>query len=437
VASGQTGWVTSSDDLAPAPARRGPGPLDGVVVLDFTRVLSGPHCGRELADLGAEVIKVEPPEGDLTRYGFPRANSLATYFVQQNVGKAAVSVDLERPGAVSLLQRLAATVDVVLENFRPGVMDRFGLGYGHLAPSNPGLVYASISGFGQSGPWRDRRAYAAVIQAESGMTRTQIESHRRRGVELPYVNDEFSHADVYTSLEAALAICAALYRRSITSRGQYIDISMLDTMLAVNEHLHDQLWDRPVPTGVVRSYQPGDYVVLTVADGTSVTVSGHPVEPGTFERFAGAMGRPDVAEVDSRFATPADRLANLELWCSMLQAWAATFTDAAAIEAVCAAHGLAMGVLRTVREVARSEWSRQRHSVMTVTDRGQGTVAVPNGPWRFSESDTGVRGMARYRGEDNREVFGRRLGLDPAELDRLEADGILSSRVPPTQTPPG
>ena len=121
--------MSNSFGLPAAPATRGPGPLDGVVVLDFSRVLSGPHCARVLADLGADVIKIEPPEGDMTRYSYPRVNSIATYYAQQNIGKRAISLDLKKPEAVALLHRLAERADVVLENFRPGVMDRSGLGY--------------------------------------------------------------------------------------------------------------------------------------------------------------------------------------------------------------------------------------------------------------------------------------------------------------------
>jgi len=235
---------------------------------------------------------------------------------------------------------------------------------------------------------------------------------------------------VYTGLEAALAICAALYRRSVTGAGQHIDISMLETMLMVNEHVQDHLHDGPVTPGLVRSYQPGDYLVLRVADGTAVTVSGHPAEAGMFERLAAAMGRPALAAEDARFTDPPSRLSHLADLEHLVETWAATYPDAASIERVFAANGIAMGVLRTVREVAGSEWAREREAVLAASDRGEGTVAVPNAPWTFSADDAGVRGVPRYRGEDNREVFGQLLGLSAEELDRLESAGVLVSRVP-------
>ena len=416
--------------LPTAPATRGPGPLDGVVVLDFSRVLSGPHCARALADLGADVIKIEPPEGDMTRYSYPRVNSIATYFAQQNIGKRAISLDLKKPEAVALLHKLAERADVVLENFRPGVMDRSGLGYAQLSAINPRIVYASISGFGQTGPWKGRRAYAAVIQAESGFTRSQIEAQRRRNPEFPYVTDEHSHGDVYTSLEAAIAICAALFRRSVTGKGQHVDISMLDTMLSVNEHLQSDLYDGEVPTGYVRSYQPGDYAVLTVGNGRNVIVTGHPAENGTFDNYAKAMGRPNLAQEDERFANPPARLAHLAELYELVQQWASTFPDPDALEAVFEQHGLAMGTLRTTREVADSEWSHDRGAVMAVSDRGGGEILVPNAPWRFSDADAGVRGIPKYRGEDNREVLRDLLELNDEELAGLEERGVLLSRVP-------
>ncbi|HWC69372.1 MAG TPA: CaiB/BaiF CoA-transferase family protein, partial [Acidimicrobiales bacterium] len=252
--------------------QRGPGPLDGIRVVDFSRVLSGPHCGRVLVDLGADVIKVEPPEGDLTRYSWPRVHSIASYFTQQNCGKRNVSVDLRRPEGVTLLRRLVERSDVVLENFRPGVMDRIGLGYASLAAGNPRLVYCSITGYGQEGPWADRRAYAAVVGAESGFTWLQGEA---RGGQ--FANDPMSHGDVYAALEAAIAILAALHQRDRTGAGQRVDVSMTGSLLAINEHAHWLLQERAAE-GVVASFAPGDYPVLTTADGRDVVVSGHPAE---------------------------------------------------------------------------------------------------------------------------------------------------------------
>ena len=410
--------------MAPVePVRRGPGPLSGVRVLDFSRVLSGPHCGRMLADMGADVIKVEPPEGDMTRYSFPRVNSIATYFTQQNCGKRNISLDLRQPRAVEILRELARRSHVVLENFRPGVMDRMGLGYETLAAEHPDLVYASLTGYGSTGPWAHRRAYAPVVGAESGLTWLQGEA--RGG---SYANDPISHGDVYPAIECLAGILAALYQRERTGRGQHVEVSMTATLLSINEHVHWELADTPAD-GFVASFQPGDFPVFTVGDGQSVVVSGHPAERGTFERYARAVGRPELID-DDRFGDVASRLQRLAELRDELHVGATTFPSPAELEASLAEEGLAMGVLRTVREVADSEWARERGAIVDVPDRGGGRVRIPNSPWHFSQADVGVRGQPAYRGEHNREVLGSLCELTDAELDQLEADGVLSSRLP-------
>ena len=399
-------------------------PLDGVRVLDFTRVLAGPHATRMLCDLGAEVIKVEPPVGDLTRFGQPRLNSLATYFIQQNVGKLNVSLNFDDERAIDIAKQLADRCDVVIENFRPGVMQRLGLGYEALSARNPRLVYASISGYGATGPWVDRRAYAPVVNAEAGLTKHQGDA---RGGE--YANDPFSHGDVYTGMETAAAILAALLQRERTGRGQYIDVSMAETLLYVNEHAHDQLWQGDVPDDWIRSFQPADYPVLTTNDGSVVVVSGHPASKTNFAWFCAAMGRDDLQN-DPRFADVPSRLAHLDDFAKILQEWASTVANADEIERIFAAHGLATGRLRSVAELADTDWARQRGAITEVSDRGGGTVRIPQSPWKFSDADVRVRGEPKYRGEDNARVLRDILGMDEADIERLARDGVTSSHGP-------
>ena len=406
------------------PSASANGPLHGVRVLDLTRVLSGPHATRMLADLGAQVIKLEPPDGDLTRFSAPRVGSMPTYFLQQNAGKASLSLDLSHPDGAALLRQVVAHCDVVVENFRPGVMDRLGLGPDALRATNPRLIYASISGYGATGPWRHRRAYAPVIGAESGMTRAQADG---RGGEV--VNDPHSHADVYTAMECATAILAALYQREHTGRGQWIDVSMAETMLYVNEHVHDHLYDGPVNPNWIRSFQPHQYPVLTVADGTTMVVSGHPAERGTFDRFVAAMGRTDLVD-DPRFADVPARLAHLDDLMTSMRQWAAALPDAATLEALLDAQGLAAGVVRTVRDLADSDWAQQRGSIARVDDRRGGTVRVPAPPWRFSDASVGDYRGPRFRGEDNHAVLRDLLGVDDDTLADLDARGVLSQRLP-------
>ena len=397
-------------------------------MLDLTRVLAGPHAGRMLCDLGADVIKVEPPEGDITRTTWPRVNSISSYFAQQNTGKRCVSLDLDHEQGRELLRRLADQCDVVLENFRPGVMDRLGIGWDVLRARNPRLILASASGYGQTGPWVHRRAYAPVVGAESGFTMAQGDA---RGGQ--YANDAHSHADVYTALELAASVLAALYQRERTGLGDRIDVSMAETMLYVNEHAHDHLWNDDVPDGVIRSFRPMDYPVLTAANGESVVISGHPAENKTFDYYMLSIGRPDLID-DPRMADSGGRLEHLNSIFAALDEWASTMPDAQSIEDAMSKHQLAVGKLRSVREVCDTDWAEARTVVTEVPDRGEGTIRVPSPPWRFAGSDIGLRGEPRYRGEDNRAVLSELLGLDDDELDSLEQQGVLTSRIPKGRT---
>lgn len=399
-------------------------PLDGVRVLDFTRVLSGPHATRMLCDLGADVIKVEQPSGDLTRFSSPRVNSNATYFIQQNVGKRNISLDLSNPEAVALVIKLVEKCDVIIENFRPGVMKRMGLDQTTLRAVNPKIIYASITGYGNTGPWTDRRAYAPVVNAEMGLTKHQGDA---RGGE--YANDPFSHGDVYTAVECAAAILAALYQRQQTNVGQYIDLSMAQTLLYVNEHVHDALWDQPVSPDAIRSFRPQDYPVLTTKDGVTAVVSGHPAERGTFDYFVAAMQAPELLE-DSRFKTVETRLANFKQLMEIIKLWASTVPTVDELENRLAKHKLAMGRLRSVSEVAQTDWAKERNAFVEISDRGTGKVKLPNSPWIFSGSDTSTRGVAKYRGEDNAEVFSELLGLSETQIEDLYQRDILSQRGP-------
>ena len=403
-------------------------PLHGLRILDFSRVLTGPHATRMLCDLGAEIIKIEPPDGDLTRFTNPRVNSLSTYFIQQNAGKKNISLDMSKPEAVAIVKQLVMHADILIENFRPGVMKKLGLDYASLSALNPKLIYASITGYGQTGPWVHRRAYAPVVGAESGLTNHQ---GMARGGQ--FANDPFSHADVYTAMETCAAVLAAVIQRHSTGRGQSIDIAMAQTMLYVNEHAHDALWDEPTPPEQIRSFEPGNYPVLTAANGDKVVVSGHPGERGTFDLFFTAIGRTDLL-TDPKFIDVPSRLTNLEELQSILRAWALTIPDATAIEEALAKHKLASGKIRTTRELADTDWAAAREITVEVSNRGGGKVRIPNAPWKFSDATVTTAGSPKYRGEDNALVLGDLLGLSTEEVDALTEAGVLQRRVPPGAT---
>src|SRR6202162_937773 len=203
-------------------------PLEGVRVIDFTRVLAGPHCTKHLLDLGAEVIKIEPPTGDITRTPFARQVEISGYYAQQNAGKRVLSIDLNFPEAREVVAQLCDTADVIVENFRPGTLAAFGLDYPSVAARNPRIVYASISGYGQQGVWASRMAYAPTVQAETRLTRNTAAQFGGEGTagEGRLRSDALSHADVYSGMQGAIAVLAALADRERTGRGQHIDIAM-------------------------------------------------------------------------------------------------------------------------------------------------------------------------------------------------------------------
>jgi crotonobetainyl-CoA:carnitine CoA-transferase CaiB-like acyl-CoA transferase len=333
-------------------------------------------------------------------------------------------MDLKKPEAVELIKKLVSECDVLVENYRGGVMDKLGLGYSVLSEVNPRLIYAAISGYGNTGPWSHRRAYATVVNAETGMTGLQA---RARGGQA--TNDPHSHADVYTGMETAAAVLAALYQRERTNVGQYIDVSMAQTMLYVNEHVQNELFEHDVPADQIRSFQPGDYPILQTGDGTYVVVSGHPAERGTFDLFVNAMKRPSMLE-DKRFTDVATRLQNLDALANELRDWARSIQTAQEIEDVMAEAGLAMGVVRTMSELADTDWAEDRNAIIDADDRSGSTFRVPNAPWVFSGSDVSTRGIPKFRGEDNSSVLQQLAGVSPEEVEQLTASGVLSIRLP-------
>ena len=396
------------------------GPLSGIRVVDFSRVLAGPLCARTLLDLGAEVIKIEPPRPDVSRFSFPSTEGMSGYYAQQNAGKRNVSIDLNVPGARALALRLCDTADVVVENFRAGTLGFFGLDYETLAARNPRLIYASITGYGQGGPWQGRMAYAPTVQAEAGFT---ANSMRHYGEVLGEPRtDSLSHADVYAGLQAAIAILAALHRRETTGKGQYIDISMAATLMAVNERAHVDLNDsdlgaEPAILGAT------DCSFFTGPQGEFFTVATSIVGSRTFPSWLRAMRRVDLL-TDPRFSTAAARRANFGALHQIIQAWMRTFPDMATLDAQLDEAKIAMGQIRSLKDLASSEWSDYWGAVQQVPDRSGCEYRLPGRPWRFSADDLPPAGTPAFQGEHNVEVF-RELGVTEAELKRLADSGVL------------
>ena len=379
------------------------GALDRLRVLDFTTTIAGPHCGRLLADLGAEVIKIEAPEGDMMRTRPPLRSGASTSFGQLNAGKKSIVLDLKSPRGAEAARRLVATADVVVENFRPGVMRRFGLDYEALKEIKPELIYCAISGYGQTGPSSQLPAYAPVIHAASGydLAHMAYQGEQRRpdycGI---YI------ADVLTGTYAFGAIMTALYHRQLTGRGQMIDVSMLESMLSLtlSEIQAAQFSVPPVGRPIFGPIAAKDgYINLSIASER------------TFQNLAIASGHPQWI-TDPRFARYQDRRANWGELIDELEAWSKERTTQE-VQALFDRQGVPSSPYRTVREAMTDPQLAHRQAFAEVHDAG-GTFQALNPPFRLSGAKAAAVPHVATLGENTEEVFAE-LGYSPAEIAAL------------------
>jgi crotonobetainyl-CoA:carnitine CoA-transferase CaiB-like acyl-CoA transferase len=399
------------------------GPLAGIRVVDFSRVLAGPHCTETLLDLGADVIKVEPPRGDLSRQAFPRWGEISGYYAQQNAGKQNLSIDLNVPGAREIVLRLCKTADVIVENFRPGTLESFGLGYQEVSAANPRVVYASISGYGQRGEWRSRMAYAGTVQAESGMTSNTL---RQFGlVAGSERSDALSHADVYAGLHCTIAILAALRDREVTGTGQHIDVAMAAVMLATSERAHADL--SGVDLGEELPILGADDLPFFISpEGRTFVTPVSLVGTMTFPLYLTAMRRPDLAD-DPRFSTLEARKANRAELHRIVQTWILTFQDMASLDAQLDEAKIASGIVRNMGEFSDTEWSAEWKATRKVPNRSGGEIVVAGLPWHFSkliDSEAEAVREPALQGEHNTPVL-TSLGFTPTQIDRLRKMGVI------------
>lgn len=384
-------------------------PLAGVRVLDLTRVLAGPYVGRMLADLGADVVKVEPPEGDVTRNWGKSIAGLSGYYTQQNVGKRNVCVDLRAEGGAELVARLAERADVLLENFRPGVMAKFGLSYAALSARNPRLVMLSVTGFGQDGPEAKRPAYAGVIHAESGVLQRQAEIDGARPVD-----PRISIADMNAALHGLVGLLSALVMRERTGVGTHVDISMLESMVATDDYQHLAL----------DGLAPADGVIV---NQTWDVVGGPIVIAGDFRWVWRRLQETFELEDPAKGDAPIPEKARLRQ--RAVAAFFARFTERAALEAALARADLPYGAVKDGRAALASPTLAARGAIAEVDDRAGGTRRVIRSPYRFSNADSGVAGPAPYRGEHNAAVLGDWLALGGAEIEALERAAVITAET--------
>ena len=379
-------------------------PLAGIRVLDMSRVLAGPFAGRMLADLGADVVKVEPPEGDVTRTWGARINGRAGYFNQQNVGKRGMCIDLNAEGAVDLVKRLAARADVLIENFRPDVMGRLGLAYEVLNDINPRLVMLSISGFGHNGPESRRAAYAPIVHAESGLIARQRKISGAQATDIGV-----SIADTNAALHGLVGLLSALLMRERTGVGQHIDIAMIDSMLVTDDHLHYTVEG-------VEHLKPMPSEVWDTAGGTMLIASDFRHVWKQLVARAGVVDpTPENASLDEKIRIRRDTA----------RAFFKNLPNRAAVIAALDKMNLAYGDVREGAQTLELPTVKHRGTITRVADGRGGERPVVQSPYRFSAADSGARGASPTQGEHNADVLADWLGLDAQSVEALRAAGVL------------
>ena len=396
------------------------GPLDGLTVLDASRVLVGPFCTMQLGDLGADVIKVERPGvGDQTRGWHPPTygdSDESAYYMSVNRNKRSIALNLASEDGRDVFRDLAADADIVVENFRVGKMDEWGLGYEDLRERNPELVYCSLSGYGEWGPDRHRPAYDIMMQAEGGlMSITGVEDSMpvRVGVAI---------ADIGAGMYATQAILAALLEREIgDAGGQKIDVSLLDGQVAWMTYMASNYFATGEPPTRMGSKHPtiAPYQAFETSDGyVVVAVASENIWP----RFCGAIGREELAD-DDRFETNADRVENREALDAILEDEIRAYTTEALLDAM-DEHGVPASDVRDLSDVFDDPHVKARGMRQSIDHPTAGEVEMPGSPMHFSRTPTTIRQHPPLLGEHTREIL-TEAGYDDATVDRLvEADVV-------------
>jgi crotonobetainyl-CoA:carnitine CoA-transferase CaiB-like acyl-CoA transferase len=400
-------------------------PLAGLKVLELARVLAGPWAGQVLADLGAEVIKVESLAGDETRsWGPPWVDNGdgtrdAAYFHSCNRGKRSIVVDFAKPAGREIARQLAAGCDVVIENFKVGGLRKFGLDYASLKPANPRLVYCSISGFGQDGPYAARPGYDFLIQGIGGI----MDLTGDPGGEPQKVGVAF--ADIFTGLYAVIAIQAALADRDKTGEGQAIDMALLDSQVGVLANQAMNYLASGTPPHRLGNAHPNivPYQVFAVADGHVIVAIGNDAQ---FRQLASVLGAPDLAD-DAMFATNAARVANRATLVPRLAALIARFSREEILRRMEAAN-LPAGPINDIAQVFADPQVIHRAMRLDLPRAGGGAVPAVRNPIVMSRSSPVHARAAPRLGEHTRDILAE-IGYSATDVDRLLAERVVGGRT--------
>jgi CoA:oxalate CoA-transferase len=384
-------------------------PLDGVRVLDFSIMIAGPYCARLLADVGAEVIKIEPPEGDEMRQRAPLRDGHSAYFGQLNAGKKSIALDLKSSEAIALVYRMIASTDVLVENFRPGVMERLGLGYETLRKINPALIYCSISGYGQTGPQAGRAAYAMIVHAESGFDRALVRYAGDR--DRPAAGAVFV-ADILGGIFGFSAIQTAMVQRARSGEGQRIDVALMDCMLNLLVYeLQEAQFSEPMarPTyGPVRA-SDGDILIA-------------PVSGRNFAALRDLTGLPELS-TDPRFTSVPARGANWTAMMQVIEKWTMRHTMDECL-ALLGCAGVPSARFRDPAEALDDADLAERGTFAPIADAA-GEFKGVNAPWRMSGAHTAIGHEIPSIGSHRDDVLSRVLGLSAEDIASAAGSGAF------------
>lgn len=395
-----------------------PLPLTGVRVIDYSHFLAGPHIGRCLAAMGAEVIKVERPrEGDAGRAHGYFKDGQSGYFLQQNMGKDGLCIDLKDKRGLKMMHDLVKTADVFIENYRPGALDKLGLGYKELSALNPRLVYCSVSAYGHTGPESHRAGFGLIAEAKSGI----MAMVGNPGEAPPLLRAPLG--DMYTGTHGVAAVCAALYGRVTSGKGQHIDLALYDCLVSMHDYAVQRYFmsgekDIPKQTGSGAPDTPLYGIFPTMDDYIVIAAQ----MDDTWARLARLIGGEALAG-DARFSTPPARAANYAEATRLATEWTKTKTSAEALATLDAA-GVTCARVQTIDQVLADPQIRARNMVVEQEHPVLGTVRLPNLPFRFSDCDTTPKKRAPFLGEHN-VAIARSLGVAEAEIEAMVKDGVL------------
>lgn len=393
-----------------------PGPLAGVKVLDLSRFIAGPTCTQVLADFGAEVVKVERPDGEDARHHEPYYRGESVYTMLYNRNKYGATLDTRHPRAQEILEDLVRWADVVVENYRPGTIEKMGIGYERLVELKPDIILVSISGYGQTGPLSKRALFDAISQASSGLMSITGEPAGKPTLTGTYI------ADYVTGYQAAIGAFAALAHKQRTGEGQRVDVASLDSMFATlgTRLIAHLMLDMDMPRSGSRDLLTAPVNVYEARDGDVYIQAG---TNGLFPKLCHAIGREDLLEVPE-YRTVPGRMAHQAVLEEAVAAWALP-RSCEEIAAVLEDAGIPFSKVETVADVAASPQIAAREMVVDSEHPTLGTLRLPGNPVKMDKSPPTVRKAPPRVGEDNEHVYRTILGLSDVELKALSESGAI------------